>query len=117
MAEMSDIIDKLAEGTQQNRVPWKSAAGERTFIAAFGNLSVLLFSESIGLRTKTKLSVLDERGNEIDHAEHDSIFAAGEYEQLCRLYQAVKQYCAVGADRKLEELIARIEAAPPIAPS
>ena len=117
MARMNDLIDKLTEGTQQNRVPWKAAADEKTFIAAFGNLSVILLSESIGLNTKTKLSVLDERGNEIDRAVYDSIFAAGEYEQLCRLYQAVKQYCAVGADRKLAELISRIEAAPPISPS
>lgn len=115
MAEMNDIVVKLLQGTQQNRVPWKTSASEHTFIAAFGNLSVLISSESIGILTTAKLSVLDEVGNEIDHAEH-SIAGRGEVnkdEQLWVLYQAAKR-CAMGTDRKLEELMSRIDTAPPI---
>ena len=117
MVEMSDIIDKLAEGTQQNRVPWKTAASDKSFIAVFRNQSVLLSTESVGVHDKTTLYVLDERGNKIDHATHDSMFTENRYEQLWQLYQAVKQYCKVKTDRRLAELIAEIEAAPPIAPS
>ena len=120
MAEMRDIIDKLIEGTQQNRVPWKTAASDRTFIAAFGNLSVLISSESIGIHTITKLSVLDEMGNEIDHATHDTSKHNSRDPRdsygLWLLYQAAKR-CAAGADRKLDELISRIDAAPPISTS
>ena len=116
MVEMSDIIDKLAEGTQQNRVPWKTAASDKSFFAVFGNQSVLISSESIGVHTTTKLFVLDEKGDEIDRAEYDSHISNGKYPQLRELYQVAKRR-AIGADRKLAELIAQIEAAPPIAPS
>ena len=116
MVEMSDIIDKLAEGTQQNRVPWKTAASDKSFLAIFGNQSVLLSTESVGVHIKTTLYVLDERGDEIDRAEYDSHISNGKYPQLRELYQVAKRR-AIGADRKLAELIARIEAAPPISPS
>ena len=115
MVEMSDIIDKLAEGTQQNRVPWKTAASDKSFLAVFRNQSVLLSTESVGVHIKTTLYVLDERGDEIDRAEYDSHIANGKYPQLRELYQVAKRR-AIGADRKLAELIADIEAAPPIAP-
>ncbi len=118
MVEMSDIIAKLTERTAQNRVPWKTSASEGTFIAAFGNLSVLISSQSIGIATETKLSVLNKEGNEIDYAEHsDSVFGDEKrYSQLKDLYQSAKR-CAGGTDWKLEELFARIDSAPPVSPA
>ena len=115
MVEMSDVIAKLAERTAQNRVPWKTSASKETFIAAFGNLSVLISSHSTGLSTVTKLSVLNEEGNEIDHAEFSSNDFGDDkkYSLLRDLYRSAKR-CAVGTDQKLEELFARIDSAPPV---
>lgn len=115
MVEMSDIVAKLTERTSQNRVPWKTSASEGTFIAAFGNLSVLISSRGTGISIATKLSVLNELGNEIDFAQHtDSIVGeSGKYKQLKELYQLAKR-CASGTDEKLEELFERIDGAPPV---
>ena len=111
MVEMRDVVDKLVERTAQNRVPWKSSASKGTFVAAFGNLSVLISARTSGLNSEIKLSVLDEVGDEIDYAESDGFSSDRQSTQIQGLYILAKRK-ALGSDRRLGELIARLDAAP-----
>ena len=39
MAEIADIITKLLERTNEDKVSWKPTANEDTFVAVVGNIS------------------------------------------------------------------------------
>ena len=93
MVEMSDIVSKLVERTEQDMVPWKATADEATFAASFGNLSVLISS----LRGATRLSVHNEKGTELDYAENP-------YMTLNKLHELAKRK-ALGIDERLAELM------------
>lgn len=113
MADMAAVVDKLVERTQQNRVPWKRSAGKSTFVVSFGNLSVLISARTSGLNSEIKLSVLDEIGDEIDYAESDGFSSDRQSTQIQVLYMLAKRK-ALGSDERLGELIARLDAAPPV---
>ena len=71
MPEMNDVVAKLAQLTEQGQVPWKTTVDTATFAATFGRMSVLISATSspIGRDVRSyRLSVLDEKGNEIDFA-------------------------------------------------
>lgn len=101
MVEMSDIVSKLVERTEQDMVPWKATADDATFAASFGNLSVLI--SSVG--GETRLSVHNERGTEIDYAENP-------YMTLDRLHELAKRK-VLGTDERLAELMEALNAPPP----
>ena len=98
MVEMNDILDRLIERTAQGGVPWKPTADEETFAANFGNLSVLI---SKYRRGDLKLSVLDEKGTEID-------FTNNSYDDLNDLHYSVKRR-VLGTDERLAELMEALE--------
>ena len=103
MVEMGDIVEKLAERTEQDRVPWKPTADEQAFAASLGNLSVLI---SPDYRGRIKLSVLDEKGMEIDYADRPQ-------SALMDLHSSARRR-ALGTDRRLAELWDALDANSPI---
>ena len=100
MVEMSDIVSKLVERTEQDMVPWKPTADDATFAASFGGLSVLLSKEGAFV----KLSVLDEKGTEIDYTSIQS------YE--IRELHSLARRKALGTDKRLAELMDALNALP-----
>ena len=108
MVTMHDIAAKLADRTDQGQVPWKTAVGESSFSASFGNMSVLISSRGSSTDSLVRLSVLNEKGTEIDFAEYDGIFNK-EHQQLRALYQSAKRI-ALGTDEKLSELMELLDA-------
>ena len=114
--EMLEVVNKLVERTQQVRVPWKTAASRTSFLAVFGNLSVLISGHTTGMRNEIKLSVLDENGDEIERAESGGFSSDHQSVQLELLYQLAKRR-VLGTDQRLEELMTRLDAAPPVSSS
>ena len=113
--EMRDVIAKLSELSSQNRIEWKTAVGKSTFMAVFGDLSVLISYHPNGLDGEIKLSVLDEKGDEIEFAEYGG-FRPSPYQELRYLYQSAK-YKAIGTDEKLAKLMKLLDAVPPTTPT
>ena len=109
MVEIKDVVAKLAKLTEQGKVPWKTTVDKSTFSATFGRMSVLIsitgrLSES-DIATY-RLSVLNEKGNEIDFAtaRYGPSVVNVRLPDLVPLYTAAKR-TALGVDRRLEELM------------
>ena len=111
--EMHEVVSKLTERTEQGRIPWKKGVGKTSFIAVFGNLSVLISARTGGIRNEIMLSVLDEYGDEIERAKGNRFSEDPQSVQLDALYWMAKQK-AMGPDPRLEELVARIDARAPV---
>jgi hypothetical protein len=116
MSEMNDVVAKLAKLTEQRQVPWKTTVDKSTFAATFGRMSVLISAKDTrpGSDIRSyRLSVLDEKGNEIDFATAaDFDLVTGEMRlagprdvpALVPLYTSA-QRAALDVDRRLEELL------------
>lgn len=107
MADMQDVVAKLAELTEKGQVPWKSTVDKSAFAATFGKMSVLISSREpfTELASTYSLAVLDEQGNEIDSATASHNPASlDDPPVLARLYITAKR-SAVGVDERLEELL------------
>ena len=112
MVEMKDVVAKLATLTEQGQVPWKTTVNETTFVATFGKMSVLISTNApvVGtpfLSNKSyQLSVLDEKGNEIDFdiASGGPPIVGVSRPVLVDLYNSAKR-SALGVDQRLEELL------------
>ena len=113
MADVQDVVGKLAELTDRGQIPWKSTADESAFAANFGNLSVLITarpSPHSSASTAYRLSVLDEKGYEIDSST--ATWRPGltgiRLPTVVPLYASAKR-AALGVDRRLEELLQAID--------
>ena len=111
MVEMSEVIDKLIVRSGEGRVPWKTALGESSFSATFGNLAVLVSSRHSMGGNIIRLSVLNEKGTEITFIENPT----KEQPQLDSLFQSAKR-TALCADQKLAELMDLLDEAPSVEP-
>ena len=108
MVEMKDVVDKLAQLTGQGQVPWRTTVDKSAFAATFGNLSVIIRADNPGLEDELssyRLSVLDERGNEIDSTSAVVVGEPGATRPaLAFLYISAKR-TALGSEKRLEELM------------
>lgn len=107
MAEIYEIIPKLIERTDQDKLPWQTTADEETFVAVVGNLSVSIAPRGYHYF----FQVLNEEGREIEHlytALVDDIEAQIELqEMLSDLYGKAKRN-ALQVDSKLDELLTEL---------
>ena len=107
MADMQDVIAKLAELTDKGQVPWKTTVDKSAFAATFGKMSVLISSREplTEIATTYSLAVLDGQGNEIDSATvSHPLLSFDDPPTLVRLYTVAKR-SALGVDERLEELL------------
>ena len=116
MAEMKDVVAKLAMLTEQRQVPWKTTVDKATFAATFSRMSVLISTSDAPFGSGNRayrLSVLDEQGNEIDFAtaadfdpDTGEIGRLGPWDvpTLVPLYTSAKR-SALDVDQRLEELL------------
>lgn len=106
MAEISDILVKLLERTNQDKVDWQSAADEAAFMAVFGNTSVVVSSDDLeGVIFK----IVNQEGRVIEDISSD--FGAGRdwSVELRELYSKARRL-ALGVDSQLDRLLQEIEA-------
>ena len=109
MAEMNDVVTKLAKLTEQRQIPWKTTVDSATFAATFGRMSVLLSAQGspVGRDVRSyRLSVLDEKGNEIDFATATwgPSTTGVKLPDLVPLYTSAMR-TARDVERRLEELL------------
>ena len=109
MVDMNDILDKLAEITEQEQAPWRTTADKSTFSAAFGRTSVHISAKETSPgtdMTSYRLSVLNEQGIEIEFAtaRWGPSVTNVKLPVLVPLYTSAKR-TALGVDERLEELL------------
>ena len=117
MADMKDVIERLIERTQEQRVPWKTTSDEDAFAAAIGDMSVMVSSqmlrrprqESMLEPMSLRIAVLDERWHEIASFEANR-YSSRDYQRLYSLWQSAKM-SATGAYPRLDEFLDALDAA------
>ena len=113
MVEMRDIVSKLLELTHQNRVPWKELTDGSTFVAEYGDLSVMIMPVGAESEGSISLVVFDDAGTIVDRASYygpSSILRHSKVESLDHLeplYDAVKR-TVLGVDQQLATLLERM---------
>ena len=110
MVEMTDVVARLSQRTTEGGIPWKPTADESAFAASFGDMSLLVSLRTLvsgDTRTTTyKLSVLDEKGYEIESATC-TVGRSGTYQALPEMYRTAKRQ-ALGIDERLQDLMSRL---------
>ena len=109
MADINDIVDKLLEKTDQNKINWRPTVTANTFIAAIGNVGV---SISLPRQTVAESLVLfrvfSERGQAIQELSVDKTDNPYAHSKLMKLHSKAQQI-ASGNDPRLDELLAELD--------
>ena len=115
MAEISEILSRVIERTDQGKLNWKPTASEQTFVAVIGDRSIMIseimppsrhilpsFSPSV------EFKILDKTGRAI--AELDDKMEEGEdrREDLLKLYRSARN-SALQVESQLEDLLKDLE--------
>ena len=106
MAEITAILDKLLERTNQDKVVWKSTADERTYVAVIGKNSVVVQKDHrlFGF----EMRILDQQGREIDQLQFEGAPGANVQSQLRDLYHQARRL-ALGVDNQLDKMLQELE--------
>ena len=107
MAEISEILLKLLERTNQDKVVWKTTVDERAFITVVGENSVVVQQDDrlYGI----EMRILDQQGREIDRLQFEGTASAPVQSQLRDLYHQARRL-ALGVDSQLDKLLQELEA-------
>ena len=113
MAEINEVVAKLANLTEQGQVPWKTTVDSATFAATFGRMSVLISAKDARPTSDIRsyrLSVLDEKGDEIDFATATwgPSTSGVRLPDLVPLYTSAMR-TARDVERRLEELLSEMD--------
>ena len=101
MAEITDVLSKLLERTQEGKVQWQPTSNELTFVAVVGNLSVMILSDAYGVN----LRILDKSGNDIETIHSgDQTTTRPDTAQLTQLYVEARR-TALNVGSQLDELL------------
>ena len=111
MADMSVILNKLLERTNQNKIGWQTTADERIFVAVLGNSSVSISEEFdfIDVDTVHIFRILNDEGLEIERLSSDSSTNPTVIRWLQELYTKARRV-ALGVDSQLDKLLQELEA-------
>ena len=111
MADVTDILTKLLERTNQDKVSWQSTVDESTFLAVVGNTSVAINEEygDYG-HLQYVLKILNQEGREIERLGSNTPNKYGEtsYAELSELYMMARRL-ALGVDSQLDKLLQELE--------
>ena len=118
MAEVTDIITKLLERTNENKVSWQTTADEDTFIAVVGDTSTLVSAyegrlDLMAGKQEVRFRILNREGREIER--YDTSFTILNFERLkdidnslAQLYAKARRF-ALGVEDQLDELLKALE--------
>ena len=109
MAKVEEVVDKLLERTEQNKIGWETTVTENTFITVVGNLGVSIGLPRPALIDDTvRLRVHDKTGEVVQELKADRNGYGATYYKLRELHQKAKLK-AQGEDTGLDELLAELE--------
>ena len=109
MAKIKEVVDKLLERTEQNKIGWQPTVTENTFIAVVGDLGVSIALPRPALIDDTvRLRVHDKAGEVVQELNADRIGYGATYYRLRELHQKAKLK-AYGESSGLDELLAELE--------
>ncbi len=109
MAEVTDIITKLLERTNENKVSWQTTADEDTFIAVVGNTSTLVYGYGDPRsRQEVQFRILNSEGREIERYDTKTEFDQLIEVDLVELFTKARRV-ALGVDSQLDELLKALD--------
>ena len=111
MADMNQVLSRLAVRSVQDSVPWRNSELSGTFQASLGNLTVFIAGSRNRATRFVHLSVQDGRGVTIGSLSYNSTYH-DENPELASLYEDAKRIAS--EDSRLDELIDVLDAAPPV---
>ena len=107
MAETSDILTRLLERTDEDKVIWQTTVEDNEFLVVLGKLSVTIRQyEFQGMQNV--LRILNEEGTEIEMLGTSTNEGAPWYAELSDLYRKARRI-ALGVDSQLEDLLKVLE--------
>ena len=106
MAEVAEIIPKLVDRTDQNRINWRQTPSEGTFGANIGSWSVTISTTRVTLGVAFGLRVYDQEGKFLDEVRAST--GTELHRSLSQLHEKAKR-SALGIDRQLEGLMAELD--------
>lgn len=105
MAEITDVLTKLLERTNENKISWKTTVDEATFVAVIGNLSVAVSPYFDSFDEDIRLQILNREGEEVDRFDATTIGSSSiTSHRLDDLYKKARRV-ALGVDAQLDELL------------
>lgn len=109
MAEVTDIITKLLERTNEDKVSWQTTADEDTYAAVVGDMSALVSARAARFADQdVSFRVLNSQGREI--ARYDT-GTSGDFNIVGRLRElhSSARRVALMVDSQLDELLKALE--------
>ncbi len=109
MADISEVVDKLLERTNQNKIGWRTTVTENTFIAVVGSLGVSIrLPHPAAVDAIVQFRVLDKTGQVVQELNADPIGNGAIYYKLREVHLKAKQ-TALADESRLDELLAELE--------
>ena len=110
MPEVKEVIDKLLDRTNQNKIGWESTVTKDTFIAVIGSLgvSIALPGRGPSLDPVVRFRIMDKAGKVLQELNADQIDDPAIYSKLRQLHQQARQ-SAQGNTASWDELLAELE--------
>ena len=106
MANISDILVKLIERTNQDKVDWQLAADESAYMAAFGNTSVVVSEDDLA---GVIFKILNQENQVIEYLSSDYGEGREWAIELRELYSQARKI-ALGVGNQLDQLLQELEA-------
>lgn len=108
MVDVKEIIAKLLEKTNENKINWRPTPTSSTFAAVIGDWSVSL-AVSVNVRESSmSLRIHDGTGQFLEGLNATQASDPATFRQLRELHQKAKRN-ALGIDVQLEGLLAELE--------
>ena len=105
MAAVNDVLNKLLEKTNENKIPWDTTADEDAFVAPLGNVSVMVDSWEVSSQKYYIMRILNNMGTVIESLDSDE---GQVYPVLEDLYVKARRV-ALGTDSQLDELLTHLD--------
>jgi hypothetical protein len=111
MADMKQVLEKLAERTEESRVPWRKGDLSDTFEVSLGDLTVIILGSNKGLDGTIFLHVRDKRNETVGRAYYNPQEPEINSE-LVSLFERAQRIAT--DDPRLDDLLKALDAAPPV---
>ena len=108
MAKIEDVVDRLVEQTENNRVSWLPGIRANTFIASIGNMGVSISSlRETHIVSSLALRITNQNGETIQVLYADNVDRPHMHIKLLKIYAKAREI-ASGNDPRLDELLSEL---------